>query len=191
MLDSAASAVREHNPNRGVPASSLPEAPQQAHMASSHRRQKSQQGPAQNLPGSGSIEQGTNVTSHESPPTPSQTTEPKYLLLCVNTKRSLTIMRHLEVSSLSNDQYLFQNINQEYHAIRKHDVWNLGMLIPESISVPEWILRLMAKETPISRRLPEWVLSLLENSKVFIPKTAEFAQVSYFLTTHIATCTGY
>jgi hypothetical protein len=44
---------------------------------------------------------------------------PKYLIVCINTKRGLVIPHHIEVSSIANDQFLFEQINLAYLSVRR------------------------------------------------------------------------
>ena len=71
--------------------------------------------------------------------------DPQYLLLCVNTKNS-TALVHVEVGSLSSDQYLFHHIPQEYQRVRSEHEWRISLLIPS------WIHKLLHS---ISARLPK------------------------------------
>lgn len=65
--------------------------------------------------------QRDGVTSHNQ--------DAQFVLVCINTKNS-TALIHLEVSSLTNDQYFFQQMYQEYTELRRKHEFNLSMIIP-------------------------------------------------------------
>jgi hypothetical protein len=72
-------------------------------------------------------------TQHEN--TPSYITSlnyqsSKFLLLCVNTKQ-LAVLSHVDVSSLINDQYLFEQILREYHNGRGNPGFNVLSKVPQ------------------------------------------------------------
>jgi hypothetical protein len=79
----------------------------------------------------------------------------KYLLLCVNTKRSRAL-EHVEVTSLTNDEYLFQAIRQAYENIRHAQTWS---------PIQTWV--------PIPKRLITWVGGV----GFSIPKSANSVKV--------------
>lgn len=181
MLQSAASAVRQHNPSPGDSTSSPLRIPRQIHLFSTGQSQQPHQGPIQNLPSLDRSGYEPDTTAYRSCSLSAAISEPKYLLLCVNTKRGLIKPEHVNVSSITNDQFLFQGIEAAYREIRKHSDWDLGMLFPRRVRVPEWLLRLLWIPRPVDVGLPQWLLSHLEDCRIFIPKTVEFAQVSCML----------
>ncbi|KAI1422361.1 hypothetical protein F5Y12DRAFT_763192 [Xylaria sp. FL1777] len=87
------------------------------------------QGPSSPLP---EDYQATSIESQTSSSN-SQRPIPQYLLLCVNTKSSTTLLQ-LEISSISNDQYLFEKISQEYQRVRRDYEWHISRIIPSSVS---------------------------------------------------------
>lgn len=79
----------------------------------------------------------------------------QYLSLCVNTKRSRAL-EHVEVTSLTNDEYLFQAIRQAYENIRHAHTWS---------PIQTWV--------PIPKRLITWVGGVCFS----IPKSANSVKV--------------
>ncbi|KAJ4182612.1 hypothetical protein NW759_017118 [Fusarium solani] len=67
----------------------------------------------------------------------STTQDAQYLLLCVNTKNS-TVLAHVEVGSLTSDQYMFQQIHQEYQRVREEHEWRISMIIPSWFKTREF-----------------------------------------------------
>ncbi|KAJ6028867.1 hypothetical protein N7540_004443 [Penicillium herquei] len=59
----------------------------------------------------------------------SQNHDPQFVLLCMNTKNS-TVLVHIEVSSLTNDQYFFQQMYQEYRRVREKHEFSFSMIVP-------------------------------------------------------------
>lgn len=55
--------------------------------------------------------------------------EAQYLLLCVNTRNS-TVLVHVEVGALTNDEYLFRDIHQAYRTARENHEWRFSMMVP-------------------------------------------------------------
>jgi hypothetical protein len=53
----------------------------------------------------------------------------RFLLLCVNT-RNLASLVHVDVSSITVDEYLFRNIYKEYRKVREEHEWSVSMMVP-------------------------------------------------------------
>jgi hypothetical protein len=53
---------------------------------------------------------------------------PKYILLCVNTRR-LRTLTHVDVATLTNDEYLFNAIRESYYLTRHHQEWRLSRVL--------------------------------------------------------------
>ena len=83
----------------------------------------------------------------------------------------------IDVSSITNDQFLFQEIQREYSRVRQEHEWNLAMLFPKQVQIPSWILRLLSMAPPRHLKLPCWLASHLEDCRIFIPTRVEFVQV--------------
>ncbi|KAF4459729.1 serine threonine kinase, partial [Fusarium albosuccineum] len=85
----------------------------------------------------------TNITSQNSP-IPANTTEGKYLLVCVNTKRGLTKLEHVDVSSITNDQFLFDQIRKAYCSVRQGHEWDITGLLPDRTPFPCWLMNALS-----------------------------------------------
>ncbi|KAK3997924.1 hypothetical protein QBC44DRAFT_376363 [Cladorrhinum sp. PSN332] len=84
----------------------------------------------------------SNRATNQSPPQ-GCAQQLRYLLLCVNT-RSLAVLVQPEVSSLTNDQYLFHRISEAYHATRhSHELDIMSLFIPTFAR--EWLSNLFQK----------------------------------------------
>ncbi len=108
-----------------------PTTPAQAYLRNNtnlHHSPTRLQGPSPPLPDN---DQATGIENRNS----SSTSQgiPQYLLLCVNTKSSTTLVQ-LEIGSISNDQYLFERISQEYQKVRRDYEWHISRIIPSSVS---------------------------------------------------------
>ena len=178
-LNAGARAVRLRS-NAQTVSSSPPSSPQPARISPSSQSHDQRRRPIQSLPQLRSNEPngGSDTTSVQRLTKSNRTSEPKYLLLCVNTRRDLALMEHIEVSSMTNDQYLFQDIQSEYSRMRRNQQWNLGMVFPNDIRIPNWILRVLCIPAPRHIQFPAWLGKRLENCRIFIPKKAEFVQVN-------------
>ena len=53
----------------------------------------------------------------------------RFLLLCISTNNSTTLV-HIEIGSLTNDQYLFQKVDEEYRRVRDKHTFGLSRVIP-------------------------------------------------------------
>lgn len=58
--------------------------------------------------------------------------ETQFVLVCINTKNSTTLT-HIKVDNLTNDQYLFQQIHQEYQRVKMEQEFRLPMVFPSWI----------------------------------------------------------
>jgi hypothetical protein len=78
--------------------------------------------------------------------TTSRNEDSQFVLLCMNKKGS-TVLVHVEVSSLTNDQYFFQQIYQEYQTLRREHGFRLSMIFPLRVynflrAISIWLPRL-------------------------------------------------
>lgn len=118
-----------HQSPDGVP----PTPPPQVHMRSDVPAIQTDSGAAQ--PGvqryrpSQSSQGGATVPAI----TTAQNVEPQFLLLCINTKNSTTLA-HVEVGSLTSDQYLFQEVSKAYQKTREGHQWGISMVLPAWLS---------------------------------------------------------
>jgi hypothetical protein len=71
----------------------------------------------------------------------------RFLLLCINTKAS-TVLENLDVGSLTNDEYLFKSISEEYRRVREEHEFQLFDI------VPIWLCKLLQR---ISACIPQFV----------------------------------
>lgn len=63
-----------------------------------------------------------------------QLREKSFLLMCVNTERSVTELSHVETTYIGNDHIFFSNIKAEYEALRSPlGFWTL--FIPNKVSL--------------------------------------------------------
>lgn len=79
----------------------------------------------------------------------SQQQDFQFLLLCVNTRASPNLI-HVDVSGLTNDQYLFRKISEEYKHARKSHEWRVSMFFPE------WSRNMILQ---VSEQIPRSILS--------------------------------
>src|SRR4051812_12792466 len=120
LLKAEARAVRHHSQQatQADPSSGLPAPPPQAHLQATGRQggHSQNQGLGQGVPSH--TPTGTSARTvgpvHQVLSPPNRLGDTKYLILCVNTKRGLVTPEHLDVSSISNDQYLFEQVNTAY-----------------------------------------------------------------------------
>ncbi len=124
---------------------SYPSRPPQAHISSlwSSQANLSESSPSH------APSYGTNATDSHSDPTTAQSTTamkapagaatPRYLLLCVNTRR-LRTLEHVKVSTAMNDEILFDALRGSYNLARKGHVWTLP-LIPHFAPLLNWLWR--------------------------------------------------
>lgn len=178
MLRAHAQAVRHCNPAQESSSSSLPTSPPEAHLSPLGQRNSQAHGqPARSSQSSESVEQRT---SHETSMNRTMTgpIRSKHLIVCINTKRGLVTPQHIDVSSVTNDQYLFESIKTAYSEVRREQEWNLASLLSGKIKVPGWILRLLSITSPKQIELPRWLMHHLQKCIFFIPKKAEFVQAS-------------
>lgn len=137
-LRKAAAAVMR--PQHG---SSYPSRPPQAHISPSSASQA-------NLPGHSSLDaplHGAGATnSHPHSTTvgsatvndiPATAPTPRYVLLCVNTRR-LRTLEHVSVPDITNDQFLFDVLREGYTLARKTYQWTLPLL-PYLAPLSKWI----------------------------------------------------
>ena len=181
MLNSAASAIRQRYPDPNASGANSVGVPPPVHQGTAGRRQQLEQGSIRILPSLSPGGNDTRTMPYQRATLPTATSDPKYLLLCINTKRGLVKPEHVDVSSITNDQFLFQNIERAYRAARRCNDWDLGMLFPRPAQVPGWIPRLLPLSLRINVGLPNWLLPQLEDCRIFIPKTVEFAQVGHMV----------
>ncbi|KAI9150878.1 Isotrichodermin C-15 hydroxylase [Paramyrothecium foliicola] len=170
-----AAAVRQRVPTEDAVSSNLPTAPNQTHLTPmSHQRGQ----PVAEFP----IEEH-NVLRAPNAISKSQTSmldnralRIKYLIVCINTKRGLVIPRHLDVSSVTNDQYLFEAIRAAYSEIKREHQWSLATVFTTELDIPSWMLRLLWITQRRKARLPAWLDHWVQTSTLFVPKRAEFVQ---------------
>lgn len=74
-----------------------------------------------------STQRGNSLVTSASDP------DSKFLLLCINTKDS-TVLSHVEVASLTNDQHLFEQILIEYKKARENSEFRVTSIIPQLLS---------------------------------------------------------
>ncbi|KAL3474343.1 hypothetical protein BJX99DRAFT_260451 [Aspergillus californicus] len=129
-LLASAAAVRARP--QGLGGSSQPAQPPHAHMNPSPRpagvarnegRQTVSLEQLPLLPYPGESQAVSNVY-------PSQ--DSQYLLLCVNTRKS-TVLVHVDLGSVFSDEYLFQQIRQEYQRVREQHEWRIVKAVPSCI----------------------------------------------------------
>ncbi|KAM5357009.1 hypothetical protein ACJZ2D_016704 [Fusarium nematophilum] len=108
-------------------------------------------------------------------PSLATTTEPKYLLVCVNTKRGLAKLEHIDVSSVTNDQFLFDEIRRVYCSVRRGHEWDIAGLLPSRIPLPCWPLTALSISTPSCLEL-SGLSARFGDGRLFIPKRVEFVQ---------------
>jgi hypothetical protein len=88
--------------------------------------------------------------------------DPRYLLLCVNT-RNLTKLLHVDLRHIGNDQVLFDSIRRSYWEARRGNSWHYGLL------TPRWLA---------TRMSPAW-RDWLETLHLQVPQSAELIEVSF------------
>lgn len=125
--------------------SSYPSRPPQAHILPSW---SSQANSSESSPSHAPFH-GTNATdSHSDPTTAWSATAsnilasvptPQYVLLCVNTRR-LRTLEHVKVSTVMNDEFLFDALRGSYEIARNPHNWTLP-LIPHSAPLSNWLWR--------------------------------------------------
>lgn len=105
----------------------------------------------------------------------------QFLLLCVNT-RSLAALVHVEVGPFTTDQYMFQQILQEYQKVRGGHEWNISM------ACPSWarnILNSISKSLPRSPSFlacfswPRLLLSALSEMRLYKIHSGDFVRVRF------------
>lgn len=155
----AAAVERSDQGNSTGPASTHPVAPPQAHVRSAGQERTQLAGP---------------LTQHTFDHIPDQLNKrtggtqgvemrytwalnPRYLLLCVNTKR-LTTLVHIDLTLVNHDQTLCRQIRHHYQETRQLYEWRLSML------VPKWLC-------------PNRLVTFCKNLHVYIPQTADFVKV--------------
>lgn len=77
--------------------------------------------------------------------------DPKYLLLCINTKDA-TVLSHVEVVSLTDEQHLFEQILIEYQTARENSEFRITSLVPQWLSK---ISNAISTRIPIITYLPK------------------------------------
>lgn len=132
----------------------------------------------------------------------SQTRVPQFLLLSVNTKNSTTLAQ-IEVSTFTNDQYLFQELQRAYEKIRQGHEWILLMFIPKlardtfqalrkrlpMLNIISFFLKLprMTNSTRLAMLIPAFVRDFLGkvqkrlptlNLTNFVPQTLNLQKVA-------------
>lgn len=128
--------------------SSEPRYPPKAHAKDNRRSARSRKDswPLPMLPRRPQQSPSSGSAPRVQDPQPPQ--EPQYLLLCVNTRSSTTLL-HVEVSDFTNDQYLFQEVQQAYHRARENHEWRASMVVPtwlrKSIC---WASQILSKIAP-------------------------------------------
>lgn len=91
--------------------------------------------------------------------------EPRFLLLCVNTRTSTTLL-HIDLMNIQNDQYLFDGIRQRYWETRQNNSWHYGLL------TPRWL----------ASRIPTLWRERLNSLHLKVPHSAELIEVCSCLT---------
>ncbi len=125
--------------------SSDPSSPSRAHISPS----RSSQANLYESSLSHAPSHGTGATdSHPDPTTarsataircPANAATPRYILLCVNTRR-LRTLEHVKVSTVMNDEFLFDALRESYNLARKTHNWTLP-LIPRFAPLLKWLWR--------------------------------------------------
>jgi hypothetical protein len=174
-LTSCAAAVNSQVPNRTV--YNYPTAPPQAHLGSNNNEaQRSHT----NSPPSESSHRGYFHSANPLSRTQEQEApgDHQYLLLCVNTKNSTTLL-HINVSNFGNDQYLFEDISREYKNIRRKQEWKMSFLIPDwAETLFNKILALLPKHTSLSSWLYLPALSItFHEPQLYKVSSADFVRV--------------
>lgn len=159
-LLNSTTAVREKSQEQYSP--TRPAHPPRAHLNPSTNPAQARTEAPQSLPHYRSS-QPPQLQNSQSDSTIFLTDNPHYLLLCVNTRNS-TALVHIDVSSLTSEQYMFQRICQEYQRIRDEHGWGISKAIP---------LCIHSASNAISARLPE-----LPNFLSFFSRfTHKFSQI--------------
>lgn len=139
LREAAAAVARPHY------GSSYPSRPPQAHISPSWRSQtNSSESSTSHAPS-----HGTSATDPPSDPTTAQSVTAinmlasaataQYVLLCVNTRR-LRTLKHVKVSTVMNDEFLFDALRGSYNIARKPHTWTLP-LIPYFTPLSNWLWR--------------------------------------------------
>lgn len=177
-IEVAVRAVSDGNQAQGsfCPLATLP----RAHLPSNHGHDHFPRLPTLHSPGSGDPSSFiATQTTGDSMATITDT-EPKYLLVCVNTKRSIIKVAHIEVASLTNDQLLFREVQRAYSEIRQNCEWSLGSIFSKRIRIPDWFLKRLSMALPRYLEPPGRLMRYLEDCKMFIPNKVEFVQVCIY-----------
>ncbi|KAE8363618.1 hypothetical protein BDV27DRAFT_158635 [Aspergillus caelatus] len=146
-----ASIAAVSNGRHNSPSSNYIYPPPQAHLNDRVSVTVSNRNSALNNAANGQPLQSTVIGNIQAEGTMSQNQEAQFLLMCVNTKNS-TMLVHIEVGSLTSDQYLFQQMHQEYQRVRKEH------------------------EFRIANTLPSWVCNLLRTISIKIPTLLSLPQ---------------
>lgn len=125
------SAIAVRTKSHEQPSSTKPGRPPQAHLNPSTGSTQARAEAQHSIPNY-QPSQSSQLGNNQSDSIIFQTHDPHYLLLCVNTKNS-TVVVHIDVSSFSSDQYLFQQIRQEYRRIRDEHEWGISKTIPTCV----------------------------------------------------------
>lgn len=105
----------------------------------------------------------------------------QYILVCINQK-SLPVLVHIECSSFENDQYLCQQILEEYRMIRERSTWKTSFLLPLSVSTV-----FNGASGYLAQKIPSWMewiprlFQSLSEISLFKMDTGDFVRVNILL----------
>jgi hypothetical protein len=173
--------VRCHVPNSSTSPSNNIQTPAPVHLTTSNLSRHGGQGaPIQGLPTGSEASQSSNIANAPAQASAmgNANTTMKYLLLCVNTKDGVAKLEHIDVSTLTNDQYLFNEIREVYKTARQGHDWNLATLLPGNGKIPKWIQALISIIPPCNIKFPKWMTGALQDCRLFVPRKMKFVKVS-------------
>lgn len=113
--------------------SSHPSRPSQAHISPAWSSQanssefSSSHAPSHETSARDSHADPTTARSATAINIPANAATPRYVLLCVNTRRSRTL-KHVNVSTVMNDEFLFDALRGSYNLARKTHDWTLPLI---------------------------------------------------------------
>ncbi|KAF7520040.1 hypothetical protein G7054_g12904 [Neopestalotiopsis clavispora] len=172
-----AALIRSRNPDGHSPSRDNIQTPARVHFSASRLSRNGEQGtPIQPLPTSSQQSQGRNVTDalSQEQSVEIEAVAQKYLLLCVNTKHGLVKLVHIDVSDHRNDQFLFQEIRNEYMIARQGHDWNVATLFPPGNLIPRLILNLISMISLPNLGIYQLIAGTFQDCRIFVPRKIEF-----------------